>query len=358
VTRKVLHVVPTLEYCGRTRQLLLLAGAWPAFRFSSRVVALGREGPAAGALRASGLETDALDWRRAFDIPPFRRLRGLIGGWQPAVIHTWGNACLRAVRLAGPLRSRLIVSGLWSPASSKSWLQHLDLHLARRAFRIVFGPAQDLDGDHFSPDQLRIIPPATPLPEQNGHRRPTLREVLRLPPTARLLVCAGPLEEHKNYKDAIWVFDILNYLYDDLHLVFIGDGQHRPHLQAFVNTIRTPGRIHFLGNVPDAVGLLAQADVVWIPAPARGGVQVALEAMAAGRPVVARKLSAAASVLADGETGYLVPRGNQPAFARQTRLLLDDPALCHRMGEAGRQRVRSHFSVQRMVDAFARLYDE
>jgi glycosyltransferase involved in cell wall biosynthesis len=361
VARKVLYLIPTLEYRGRARQLQLLATSLPSFRFSVRVAALGRNGPAAQALHGRGIATDLLGWRRALDLQPLLRLARLIKHWQPDIIHTWGRPCLRAVALTGGLGRRLVVSGLAAPDSSRPWLQRLDVHLARRAFRIVVptgGVFGHRDNRRFLPPQLVAIPPATPLPELDGRRQPTLRDRLQLPATARLLMCAGPLEAHKNYKDAIWAFDILNYLYDDLQLIFIGDGLDRRRLEAFVHTIQTTGKIHFLGSVPDAAALLAEADVVWIPAPAQGGVQVALEAMAAARPVVARRDSAAARVLAHGETGYLVPRGDQPAFARQTRFLLDDPELRHRMGEAGRQRVRSHFTVQRMVNDFARLYDD
>ncbi len=70
-----------------------------------------------------------------------------------------------------------------------------------------------------------------------------------------------------------------------------------------------------------------------------GGVNAALEAQAAGRPVVAGKTLALSEVVVDGETGALFPPGDKPALARQTRLLLDDPGRAHQMGAAGRQRV-------------------
>ena len=78
-----------------------------------------------------------------------------------------------------------------------------------------------------------------------------------------------------------------------------------------------------------------------------GGVGAALEAMAAGRPVVASRLADLAEIVVDGETGFLVEPNNKAALARQTRLLLDDPQRRRRMGEAGRQRVAEHFRVDR-----------
>jgi glycosyltransferase involved in cell wall biosynthesis len=98
--------------------------------------------------------------------------------------------------------------------------------------------------------------------------------------------------------------------------------------------------------------------VVWSPDRSGGSTNAVLEAMAAGRPVVASRLPGLAEVVAEGETGFLVPRGDKAALARRTRLLLDDPARRRQMGEAARQRAREHFGVAAMVRRFAELYED
>ena len=110
----------------------------------------------------------------------------------------------------------------------------------------------------------------------------------------------------------------------------------------------------FVGPRPE---LFALADVVWV-AHDRGGVEVALEAMAAGRPVVGAKTADLAELIEDGATGLLAARGDRPALAAKAKLLLDDAGLRQRIGEAGRARVRERFSVGRMVEQFARVYGE
>jgi glycosyltransferase involved in cell wall biosynthesis len=179
---------------------------------------------------------------------------------------------------------------------------------------------------------------------------------LGLAPNSRWLLCIGPLEMHKGFKDAIWAFNILGYLYPDLHLLLVGDGPDRVRLERFAPTY-FPDRVLLLGAQADIRGLLAHAEAIWIPSHRLGGINVALEAMAAGKPVVASHLPALAEVVVNGETGFLLPPGDKVGFARQTRLLLENVDLRYRLGESGRRRVESRHSVSQLAQRFAELYE-
>jgi glycosyltransferase involved in cell wall biosynthesis len=85
---------------------------------------------------------------------------------------------------------------------------------------------------------------------------------------------------------------------------------------------------------------------------------VILEAMAAGRPVVATEVGGVAEVVQNDRTGILVPVGGIQAFAAALVRLAGDAELAKRMGHAGRERLRTHFSYERMVDAYADVLDE
>jgi starch synthase len=81
-----------------------------------------------------------------------------------------------------------------------------------------------------------------------------------------------------------------------------------------------------------------------------------LEAMLAGKPVVATRVSAAPEIVADGDTGILVPPDDPAALAEAVVALLDDPAQAAALGEAGLARARSEFSVARMAERTAAIY--
>jgi len=79
--------------------------------------------------------------------------------------------------------------------------------------------------------------------------------------------------------------------------------------------------------------------------------------MAAGKPVVASKLPPFTEIVEDGETGLLVEAGDAPGFANAIVWLLSRTDQSQEMGKRGQERVRSHFSAERMADETVSLYN-
>lgn len=117
-------------------------------------------------------------------------------------------------------------------------------------------------------------------------------------------------------------------------------------------------RLHYIGFKINIEQVYAAADVFVCPSAFESYGVANLEAMACGLPVVSTRRGGPAETVVDGETGYFVDtRDIEALTAAVTRLLRDD-ALRRRMGEAGRQRVLSHFSPAAAADAYSRLYDD
>jgi glycosyltransferase involved in cell wall biosynthesis len=170
-------------------------------------------------------------------------------------------------------------------------------------------------------------------------------------------LCIGPVEAYKGFREAVWAMDILRHVDDNLHLVVAGTGSDRPRVMEFARAIGVTDHVHFVGPIADPGLLLGRADVVWVPSLADRGHGAALEAMAAGRPVVASRWPGLAQIVAEGETGHLVEPNNKAALARPTHALLEDAEARRRMGESGRRRVAEHFPPAGLALACARLYD-
>jgi glycosyltransferase involved in cell wall biosynthesis len=351
----VLHVIPRLAYGGLARQLCLLVVNLPRDRFGIRVCALGTPAPWDEPLRAAGVPVDDLGWKRPFDVRPLFALRRLLREGRPEVVHVWGPLALAAVALAGGTRGgRLVVSGMFPPDRAPGWVER---RLVPRAAVVAFGAA---DAGRYREmglrtDQVYQVAPAVdlawppaPAATDAGGTSP--------PAEGRMILGVGPLEPHKGFRDAVWAFDILRYLFDDLRLTLAGDGSDRPRVEAFVRVTRTAGRVRCPGAVPDLAPLRRRAALAWVPSRTGGGVNAALEAMAAGLPVVATRVPVLAEVVADGETGLLVPPGDKAALARQTRVLVDDPALARRLGESGRRVTAERHTPAQLAEGCARAY--
>lgn len=348
---KVLFVIPRLDPGGAAKQLGLLAAHLPRERFESRICVLGPDTSWSERLRKAGVKVEALGWRRWFDLGALARLQRLVQEFRPDLIHAWRPAALRAIGCLGAPPARRIVSDPSLP------MNRLDRWLSRRVERvIVSGPAwaERCRRDGTATEKLVVIPPAVEV-EKPVDAPPA--EIAGLDRQVRCVVCVGPLQVHKGFRDAIWALDILRYVADDLHLLLVGDGPDRARLRQFSHDSRTADLVHMPGTRDDVPAWLRRAEIAWVPSRAPGGVNVALEAMAAGRPVVAANLPELAEVVVDGQTGFLVPSGSPTALARQTRVLLDNASLRQQFGEAGRQRAARHFAVADLVRRFADLYD-
>lgn len=347
----ILFVIPDLEYNGAARQLTLLAAGLPAERFRRRVCVLGRAGPWAQRLAAAGVEVETLGWRHWFDLRPVRQLATRVKDERPDVVHAWRLPALRAVAPALFHRpARLVVSAPLAPGRARPELSRLDRWLLGRADRVAAsGPAEAercrLLG--LAAERVAEVPPGVEaVPE--GEEAPSEKEIR--------IACVGPLEAHKGFRDAVWVTDILRHVYPDLKLLLVGQGSERGRLEEALRGARLEGHARLTGEPADVPSLLAGAALVWVPSRTGGGVNVALEAMAAGRAVIASRLPGLAEVVRDGESGLLFPPGDTAALGRSTRRLLDDAELRRRLGEAGRRRAEECFSAAAMVARFARLY--
>jgi glycosyltransferase involved in cell wall biosynthesis len=220
---------------------------------------------------------------------------------------------------------------------------------------VVSGPAEakrwrDLG---LAPDRMTTIPPGVNLPPLEPQAPLALPGMTE---KSRIVMCVGPLEREKGFYGAIWVLDLLRFLYDNLHLVIVGVGPDRARLEEFAHSIRVNDRVHFIGAIADAPALLQSAELVWVPSETAGGEQVALEAMAAGRPIVASAVASLEELIVDGETGYLVAPEDRITFGKNARRLLDHADARQGVGAAGREHVARHFTVSAMADQFGELY--
>jgi glycosyltransferase involved in cell wall biosynthesis len=140
-----------------------------------------------------------------------------------------------------------------------------------------------------------------------------------------------------------------------VRLLIAGDGEQLEALRARAGELGLGNdRIRFLGRVRagQVRWLLARTGALVVPSIYEGMPLVVLEAMAAGVPVVASRVSGIPEVVLDGATGWLVPCEDPPALARALRAVLDDPQEARRGGEAGRRRVDERYRPRHAARAW------
>jgi glycosyltransferase involved in cell wall biosynthesis len=185
-----------------------------------------------------------------------------------------------------------------------------------------------------------------------------VRRELGIPSDTRVVGYVGRLAGQKRVMDLIWAFELIRVMHGEVHFVIAGDGPERAKLEAFTRSLEISQRVKFLGHRDDARRLLPALDLFWLASDFEGMSNSVMEAMAAGLPVVASDIAPNRELVIDGQTGFLAPVGDRVAFAQLAERILLDPVLARQLGTAGRERVATQFSVERMVEGYARLYRE
>jgi glycosyltransferase involved in cell wall biosynthesis len=207
--------------------------------------------------------------------------------------------------------------------------------------------------------QIRSIPfgvePAVTPPSVTD--RASARASMALSPDRRVIGMISRMTQEKGFDVLIDSVSRIPYELDAI-AVLAGDGPFRSALEAQVRARGLENRVHFTGRLEHPGVLYLAADVVTLPSDIEGLPLVVLEAMAAGRPVVATSVGGIPTAVDDGVTGFLVPPRDPEALARRLSELLADPARADRMGQAGRDRFLAEFTLDRMVERFASLYRE
>lgn len=170
------------------------------------------------------------------------------------------------------------------------------------------------------------------------------------------VVVPGRLVHEKGHADFLQALSLLRSQGRGLSVTLAGHGPLRASLVQQIEELALADCIAITGAMPHAqlLDAVEAADLVVVPSRFEGFGLTALEAMALGRPVVATTAGGLPEVIADGETGLLVPPQDPTQLAQAIGLLMDDAPLRQRLGAAGRQRAKQEFSLSAVT---ARLRD-
>jgi glycosyltransferase involved in cell wall biosynthesis len=172
-------------------------------------------------------------------------------------------------------------------------------------------------------------------------------------PVAMQIARFHPVKDHGT---ALGAWAKVHEQLPDALLVLVGDGGDRQAMQSRADEMGLKDAVRFTGPVPDARRLIPAADLCLLTSLSEGVSVTLLEAMAAGRAVVATSVGGNPEVVEDGVTGLLAPRGDGDGLAQHLLDLFNNTDRSAAMGKAGRERLLDRFTADRMHAAYAREY--
>lgn len=376
---KVLRVIARLNIGGPAMHVVLLTAGLDCKRFASILVS-GRENPGEGSL---------LDYALAHDVHPIilpemvgdfhlgpRELKAVLALYhlmrreRPDVVHTHtakagfvGRLAARCARVPVVVHTfhGHVLHSYYSPLKTYA-LRRMEQLLARITDRII-AVSDQVKGDLVAygvaaAERIQVVPLGLEL--EPFWRRATspgaFRRELGLNGEARLVGIVGRLFPIKNHRLFLEAAVLVARQEAWARFVVVGDGVLRPELERYAQELGLGERVIFTGWRRDLPHIYADLSVLAVTSDNEGTPVSAIEAMAAGCPVVATRVGGLSDLIRHEETGYLVPPGDASAVATAILRLLRDPATARRLGLTAQTMVRERFAVQRLIGDMERLY--
>lgn len=365
-----LHLITSFEVGGTERQAVELLKRLNRERFDVRLAALRLEGVLYQEIAALFPQVPQFPLTRFYNANAAKqllRLRALMKRERVSLVHAHdfyaGVLGASAARLAGV---RSIVCRRHLRLSDRRVHDWGTRYAHRLADRVLVN--SEAIRDHIlnsgcvAPEKIVVIRnglDAVPIsPTERQQRRAALLLELNLNADAKLVGMVARLQPVKGHRYFIEAAAQIAREEADAHFVLVGEGALRREIEAQAAQLGLTNRVHLLGDRKDAARIVAGFDVAVLASLHEGLPNTVMEAMAAGVPVVATAVGGTTELIADGETGFLVPPADAEALAQRILYALRNPDWSAHMAAEGCRHILDQFSMPRMVESVERLYDE
>ena len=362
-TPRVMQVVLSLTPGGTEHLVVQICKRLPP-EYGTVVCCLDAEGEWAADLRARGIEVRALGRRPGFRpevghaIARFAAERGI------DVLHCHQYSPFVYGRIAAMWNRRLRIvyteHGRLSDAPP-SWKRRLINPLLSRFDGSIVAVSHELRDymidSRFPGDRVRVIHNGIePANAASAADRRRARMLLGLDEGAFVVTTVARLDPVKDLGSLLDAFAFVRRRVPSARLVIVGDGPERQRLEARAEREDLAGSVAITGYRSDVRALLPAADVYASSSISEGVSLTILEAMATGVPVVATSVGGTPEILSDGTGGLLVPSRDPVRMATAIVSLAQDPRRRRALAAAARRRLEASFTIDRMVDDYARSY--
>ena len=279
---------------------------------------------------------------------------------KPDVIHThrWATLCegLIAARLAGV---PFVVHGEHGTLETRrhnAFVQRAVWNRVHRVLSVSSRLAERMARDIGYPvEKIQVIRNGVDLERYTPERRAEARTSFGFAPNQIVIGSVGRLVPVKDQATLLRALALLRTGGFSFSGLLAGTGPLHGELQSLASALKL-NDFNLLGNRNDVERVLGALDVFVLSSESEGLSNTIQEAMATGVPVVATRVGGADELVEHGQTGYLVPAGDPQALAEAIAGLLRDPAKRQRFAQAGCERARQHFGLDRMIREYEQMY--
>ena len=366
---RILYVHGIEAIGGAERDLIALLKTLNRHTWEPHVVCPGT-GPFREQLHAIAVPTHALSlppWRKPLAVFQRRsaigRLGALVGQLDPALVHVndiwWVPHTVRALA-SGRSHSMPIVAHVRQEIEPEK-VGRYELDRVEVAIAISRQIEQSLITGGVSMSRVRTLYSGIDCSSRQSTRDDqAIRRLIGVPNEAVLLGTVANLFPRKGYEVMLRALPAIVHAVPTVHYVIVGSDDHgyADRLTRLASELTIADRVHIVGFQDPVQPFLAALDLYLHPALMEGFGIAVVEAMAMGKAVVATTTGGLPEVVAQGETGLLVPPGDAESLAEAAIFLLENKFKREQMGVCGRMRAQERFSLDASVAHMEQLYGD
>ena len=358
----VMHLITSLEVGGAQHGLLLGLPRFNSEKYEHIVCSLMDRMQMASQFQRAGIEVHSLGLHTKMDFSVAIKLRALLKKVKPDILHTYLLHSNVIGRIVGRLTGVPVIIGSERTIGQAGYWGRLFTKLTNPLTDAVEVNSQTgatvIEESLGVPrEKIELVKSGVNLDQYSKDKKRTeIRNELGLNNNQHLVLYVGRLRSVKGVEFGLRAFALAKDKCPNSHMVLAGEGEQLDYLKALVNDLGINNYVTFLGVRNDLPDLLAAADIVLMPSLNEGFPRTAIEAMAAGKPLVATSVGGTPEAIIDGVTGILVPAKNICAMAQALISLIDDTSLKQQLGAAGAEHARKNFSLNNYVNRLDELY--
>jgi glycosyltransferase involved in cell wall biosynthesis len=362
---RILFLSTSMGMGGADSQLLSAAHGMRSRGHEVRIVSLTQLGPMGLEAQRAGIPTESLDMRRGVPDPRgLVRLVRLVRAWRPDVLHSHmvhANLIARVLRLITPVPVMIsTIHNIYEGGRLRMAAYRLTNTLVDHVTIVSQAAADRFVRERIVPKSLlTVIPNGVDteqfrrIPREVGH---SLRQSLGLEGKF-VWLAVGRFEIAKDYPNMLRGFARVRERFPQAVLLLVGRGSLQSETERLAQSLGLGSGVRFLGVRDDVVHVMSAADGYVMSSAWEGMPMVLLEAAAAGLPIVTTRVGGNHEVVRDGESGYVVPPRDHEALGRAMLQLMELSETQRRsMGDRGREVIRAHYGLNRVVERWEELY--
>ena len=362
---KIIHIITGIAVGGAENHLLSLLGKLDRRKYKIDLAYLKDKAELKDAFESIGISPIRIDLKSNYDLIALWRLFRLIKRERYNIVHTHlFHADTYGTLAAYLAKVPIIISSKHNDEEFLQKLVYKMLHRVTTLFSKKIIALSDHVKDYVvrigvgNPDKVKTIYYGLDWrPYDNLNRSYTVREEFGIDKRTILIGTIARLTKQKGLKYLLEAFRQVLDTEKNCKLMIVGRGELEDELKNLSKELGIEDKVIFTGFREDIPEIMHSLDIFVLPSLWEGLGRVFLEAMAARKPIVATNVSAIPEVIANGETGILVPPRNPGALVKGILHLIKNPDAVIRMGEAGRKRLEEKFSIEEMVRKTKEIYE-